>query len=152
MKTSLVEPSCSASPTLYPVVELVEEVKVRTAISSLFSAHQGVPQGSPLSPLLYNIFCFDIDNHDPTIFNPNRYILQFADDTALITHENKLELATQSLQILLDNTLSWCSKWRVLVNPLKTQFLIPFHKISPLSPTLNIDHTSQGFKIFGHHI
>ena len=59
------------------------QIKIDTSYSKTFKMQQGLPQGSPLSPLLYNIYCHDIYNQENDLahFNPNLYILQYADDT-----------------------------------------------------------------------
>jgi hypothetical protein len=50
-----------------------------------------VPQGSPLAPLLYNIYCYDIYSEHEDDFSIERYILLFADDTTRVTHERTLK-------------------------------------------------------------
>ena len=69
------------------------QIKIDTSYSKTFKMQQGLPQGSPLSPLLYNIYCHDIYNHENDLahFNPNLYILQYADDTVLISHNRNLK-------------------------------------------------------------
>ncbi|KAH0812741.1 hypothetical protein GEV33_010050 [Tenebrio molitor] len=54
-------------------------------------SQQGVPQGSPLAPLLYNIYCYDIYSEHEDDFSIERYILLFADDTTRVTHERTLK-------------------------------------------------------------
>lgn len=119
------------------------QVKVGQSISHTFEPAQGVPQGSPLSPFLYNIFCFDLYSYFQPQLNyidNKSYILQFADDTALITHEKTLRRTIQALQQLIENTEKWFKLWRLTVNPQKSHFLIFNHKIKPSSPCIVVSN------------
>ncbi|KAJ4432530.1 hypothetical protein ANN_21152 [Periplaneta americana] len=59
------------------------QIKEGAALSSVHDVHAGLPQGSVIGPILYNIYTADMPTH------PKTNIGQFADDTAvLITHQN----------------------------------------------------------------
>lgn len=119
------------------------EIRINDTLSFPFSPEQGLPQGSPLSPLLYNIYCHDIYNHNQkdelTFDNSGQYLLQYADDTALIVHDKTTKNATSKLQLLTNKTMEWFYKWRLTPNPTKNQLLLPNHKIGPNSPTITAD-------------
>lgn len=65
----------------------------------------GVPQGSILGPILFNIFMHDI----PT---PNETELAlYADDTAIVTQNEDLATAVNRLQASTNYISQWCKKW-----------------------------------------
>lgn len=111
------------------------EVKVGTSTSDYFCPEQGTPQGSPLSTLLFNIFCHDIILETSN----DLYILQFADDTILITHAKTVAKCVKKLQDLLEYIQNWFKKWRMKINIEKSQFIIFDHRISTTSPTLQLE-------------
>lgn len=115
----------------------VLQIKIDNCLSDKFMPEQGVPQGSPLSPLLYNVYCYDIYNATPE-FNQQSYILQFADDTALVSHNNTLKKTSEELQRLMNKTNRWFELWRLQANPTKSQLLIFNHHPSLSSPTINV--------------
>lgn len=123
------------------------KVKIRNKYSYEFTMEQGLPQGSPLSPFLYNIYCADIYSfpyNDNQHFDFSEYMLQFADDNALISHNSSLNAVMESLQNLIEKTSTWFNKWRLKPNPLKSHLLIFHHTISVSSPTLSLyNHTLQ---------
>ena len=112
-------------------------VQINNCISQEFTAKQGVPQGSPLSPLLYNIYCHDILTDPPS---PSSYLLQYTDDTALISHGKTLTKTIEKLQILTDRTQTWLNKWRLETNTTKSQLMILNHTPSDSSPTITLAH------------
>lgn len=113
-------------------------VKINGSLSYPFSNEQGIPQGSTLSPLLYNIFCHDIFPPTNQITVASPYVIQFADDTAIISHHKSISKAVQSLQVALNRVIVWLDRWKLKVNPEKSQFIIFHHKISEASPKLDI--------------
>lgn len=109
-------------------------IRINNATSDKFHNAQGVPQGSPLSPLLYNIFCYDIFVQT----KPTEYILQYADDTALIVHHNTLKQTIGALQNLVSNVENWFGKWRLKPNPTKSRLIIFNHKTNAHSPKIQL--------------
>lgn len=110
------------------------KIKVNNTFSNTFTPLQGVPQGSPLSPTLYNLFCYDIFQR----VNHNSYVLQYADDTALIAHGNDVTKTIQSLQQLIFKIEEWFHRWKMKPNPNKSQFIIFYHTPKPSSPTVEL--------------
>lgn len=75
----------------------------------------GVPQGSVLSPTLYNIFSADLVK-----INDVHYYL-FADDTGFLTSHRDANVVVDKLQQAQEEIQQYHKKWKVKVNPLKTQ-------------------------------
>ena len=114
------------------------KVRIGTDFSYHFTPEQGVPQGSPLSPLLYILFSCDL----PIVYSLNQYTLQYADDTAIVVHENTINKAISSIQRLINMIVRWFSEWRIQINASKTQFIIFHHRIKPTSPSIIVDNVS----------
>lgn len=128
-------------------------VRVNGTCSAPFSYEQGTPQGSPLSPLLYNVFCYDIFPLLNQVLQETPYIIQFADDTCLVSHHKNPAKAVQGLQVALNTVIDWFHRWKLKVNPGKTQFIIFHHKITNASPTIELlnhqVHPQQHVKYLG---
>ena len=90
-------------------------MSVDNQISQARPVLAGVPQGSPLSPVLYNLFTYDI----PKQVGVDLYL--FADDTAITYKSKNARLITERLQNHLNQILLWMKSWKININGNKTQ-------------------------------
>ena len=91
-------------------------VKLQNSISHLVKIREGVPQGSVISPTLFNIFINDIvENTHPNI---NKAL--HADDLTLWNASESLPAATIRMQETLNKVGKWAADWGVTINCSKT--------------------------------
>lgn len=93
-------------------------VKRNSLHSTWRIAAEGVPQGSTLSPLLFNVAVAD----PPDLYGRNCSLHQFADDIALLSRGYR-NYNTEKLEISLERIESWLRKWRLQTNPMKTEII-----------------------------
>jgi hypothetical protein len=74
-----------------------------------------VPQGSVLSPTLYNMY---INNAPQT---SGVYVALFADDTCLSATDRKEGFVVRKLQCGLNSMETWCECWDIKTNEDETQ-------------------------------
>lgn len=90
----------------------------------------GVPQGSILSPILYSIYVSDLklDRFTDSAC--------YADDTAAYTSANRTITICKRLQRSLSRIEKYYDKWKIKINPAKTQAIIfPFNNQRRRIPT-----------------
>jgi hypothetical protein len=75
----------------------------------------GVPQGSVLSPTLYNLYINDIPQ------TPGVNLALFADDTCLYATDFKEGCVLRKIQRGLDSMAAWCERWNIKINEDKTR-------------------------------
>ena len=96
--------------------------------------NQGCPQGSPLSPLLWNILINPLLNSFNTSYT---HIHAYADDLNIICTGNNSNELNNNIQTTLSFISNWSNANHLTINPQKTQIL-HFHKHEITSPiTLN---------------
>jgi hypothetical protein len=70
----------------------------------------GLPQGSVLSPTLYNMYI----NDTPT--TPGIHLALFADATSLYATDRKEGFVIRKLQRGLSSMETWCERWNIKIN------------------------------------
>ncbi|WP_419580057.1 reverse transcriptase domain-containing protein, partial [Streptococcus anginosus] len=80
----------------------------------------GVPQGSVLGPILFNLYINDI----PTLQLPHTTISMYADDTAIVSQSYSPLIATRRIQEQLLAIEPWLITWKIQLNVNKCQAII----------------------------
>lgn len=117
-------------------------VAVNNTLSTPKTITAGLPQGSILSPILYSIYTSDFS---PPSFLKTAY---YADDTALIT-SSKL---TKSLLKKMEKGFTACRKyfykWKIKINPNKTQAIIfPYNNSPKRLPNRQLHFENESLSI-----
>lgn len=92
----------------------------------------GVPQGSTLSPTLFNLYINDIPRTE------NSELALFADDTAIIAQSTSEKQAKSYVQEHLDILSEYFGKWKLKINEDKTQIITFTQKKKRPHPPINI--------------
>ncbi|GJQ88011.1 hypothetical protein Trydic_g12935 [Trypoxylus dichotomus] len=101
-------------------------VKVNNEISDLRSSTAGVPQGSVLGPVLFNLYTSDIPKF------PNNSIATYADDTAIYAHSFSQITAVQKLQNQIPSYERYLSTWKLTANPSKSSIILFTRSTNPV--------------------
>ena len=85
------------------------KVKYNQAISKRFKPEAGIPFGSIIRPMLFNMYV-----SKPKCKNTS--LSHYEDDIAIYYTHEKQEIATEHLQIGIKHLKKWCDKWKKLLN------------------------------------
>ena len=101
----------------------LQYVQVNDSKSSTKLCHFGVPQGSVLGPLLFNLCVNDLQDIDPV--DPVD-TCQYADDTTQYEHFkiSQIQQTIQNTQKRLNNLNVWSRNNNLLLNGAKTKYII----------------------------
>ena len=95
-----------------------QRVCVKEATTQWMPVSRGVPQGSGLSPLLFNIF---VRNLPASVESE---CAQYADDLTNSAADDKLEMVAQKLTASFAKTKEFCDTHELIVNADKTKLII----------------------------
>jgi ribonuclease HI/exonuclease III len=114
------------------------QVKVNGVLSGFKYVENGTPQGSVISPTIFNIAVSDL----PTVLSKTK-ISQFADDIAIWKSNRNIPFLVKQVQQDLDAICGWCRKWGFNLSPAKSTGIIFSNKKKV---------PNFGIKIFGADI
>ena len=121
--------------------------KHMNSLTDFFDSNIGLFQGEITSPILFSLFLNDIENY----FQLNLlegiwlgevlvYLLMFADDAVLLSE------TAEGLQKMLLKLESYCSKWNLTVNTVKTKIMI-FQKGGQLKQTYYWTYNNEEIEV-----
>jgi hypothetical protein len=99
------------------------QVRVNGHLSQIATVNCGVPQGSPISPLLYIIYTSDLLAESV----PNTETEAYADDLTTPAAGATVALAQQAAQAEIDRIAGWAQLWRQQFNASKSETLLFSH-------------------------
>ena len=96
-----------------------QRVKINGTVSEWQHITKGVPQGSILGPVLFNLFINDL-----VFFTQNCSLTNYADDNTINTSSRHLDVVVSHLQSDAEASLNWFSSNQMKANPDKFQFMV----------------------------
>jgi len=85
------------------------KVKINDTTSQIKLINAGIPQGSKISPLLFNLYVSDF----PTSINTE--IALYADESAIYSSSIDAETVAKNIQEHLNDIQKWGVKWKILI-------------------------------------
>lgn len=128
------------------------QVKIGNTISQKYTLQNGTPQGSVISPTIFNIMINDL-NKD---IIKNKLSL-YADDIAIWKTGTNLNYILKEIQKDIDNIEQWTNKWGFTLSPAKTKTVIFTNNqiknvIQPLKINGNNIEQVNSIKFLGIHL
>ena len=99
--------------TLSYITDRKMRVTLGSCSSDELAVNCGVPQGTVLSPTLFNIMLNDLP------YDENVKLVSYADDVTLTVVAGDLDAAVDQMQEYLNSLFEWFSNWHFTLNPAK---------------------------------
>ena len=114
------------------LTDRTQQVKLPGALSTKRFCPVGVPQGSVISPLLFNVFIDDIDDAIPVNLRDRVRVCKYADDCTF--YESISTNDESSMQVVLNSIHEWTTSNHMLINSKKTKDMLLTFRKSPTTP------------------
>ena len=118
-----------------------QQIKIGSVVSSWAQIKKGVPQGSILGPLLFNVFINDI-----FYFVEKCTLYNYADDNTLSLHTTDFDLLLEGLQHDSKILIDWFSFNCMQANPDKFQAIAVGQRTSKKHATFEINNSIKRIK------
>jgi hypothetical protein len=119
----------------------VYRVLFQDSLSSEYTSEAGCPQGSILSPLLWNFYFREVTS----LFDPKTPFL-FADDLALVVADRSHAVMIRKLTAAFKNFNDWCYSKRIEVSASKTKFMDVSKRFKKRKLNSSEEHSNILFK------
>ena len=115
------------------------QVKLHGDTSVVFPTENGIPQGSILSPTLFNIYTSDLSD---ILANLGIQHAMYADDLTLWYNSPNLAHAARKVQTALDKIGNWSDIWGLQFTPTKSKAIIFTTRRPNSVPKVYFQHTA----------
>ena len=114
------------------LLERKQRVKLRGCVSDWTTITKGVPQGSVLGPMLFNLFLNDI-----YFANSTAELYNYADDNTICASGVNVETVKKLLCIEATRNISWFKNNLMEANPNKFEFILFGRNVNPVTESLS---------------
>ncbi|XP_018402771.1 PREDICTED: uncharacterized protein LOC108779767, partial [Cyphomyrmex costatus] len=111
-----------------------------------FDSFKGTPQGSTLSPLLFNIYLKDMVSH----VHDKVSLLQYADDAVLFTTLSNVFDAIKCIQESLNNIYAYLRNRGLDISPSKSKWMIFSRNVNIPSPPSLLINEQEIPRVYSH--
>ena len=121
------------------IADFLQDRVSRVRIGDIYSAAKkieiGVPQGSALSPSIFNIMLHDLPKEE------NVKIIPYADDLTLVVADKCIKQARTQMQGYIKKISNWAAAWRFTINPKVSTYQVFTGK--RIIPTISLKLNNQ---------
>ena len=114
-----------------------QKVFINGIFSNLLDLSYGVPQGSTLGPLFFNLYINDLPNALKRICDFSTIL--YADDTTIVYKCKNLDQGYEKLSVCLNSLNDWLCYNKLALNPVKTKYMI-FTNKPVIEMTLSVNN------------
>ena len=109
-------------------------VRIGNTLSDVLTLENGIPQGSVISPILFNVMINDISVSDNSC-----YVSLFADDCAVWLKGSNTKYMCTKMQKVLNELDDWSGKWGFKFSISKTKAVLFTRKLKPALLDLSLN-------------
>ena len=115
-----------------------QRVKIDSSFSNWFELPLGVPQGSVLGPLLFNIYLNDL-----LWFIKDCEVCNFADDTTIFACDKDMDVMKNKLEKSADTSIEWFKTNYFKLNTDKCKLIVGGHKSHPITVRVGTSYVKE---------